>query len=208
MQANPAHAAPMVCTVLPTYNEGDNIEPLIRGVLAHALTPHMVLVVDDDSPDGTWQVVERLMGELNRGGEVRVALLRRRHERADLRHQRGIDTAIHTFGAGIVTWMDCDLSMPPASVPDLVRAIVEDGADLVAGSRWVPGGADIAHGLMARSLSWIINRFAMLLLGAQVHDYTSGFISGRAAVFERIRLRGDYGEYCIDPLVRAAPALR
>ncbi len=207
MQANPAHAAPMVCTVLPTYNEGDNIEPLIRGVLAHALTPHMVLVVDDDSPDGTWQVVERLMGELNRGGEVRVALLRRRHERGlTSAIQRGIDTAIHTFGAGIVTWMDCDLSMPPASVPDLVRAIVEDGADLVAGSRWVPGGADIAHGLMARSLSWIINRFAMLLLGAQVHDYTSGFISGRAAVFERIRLRGDYGEYCIDLLVRARRA--
>ena len=87
-----------------------------------------------------------------------------------------------------------------------MRAIVEDGADLVAGSRWVPGGADIAHGLMARSLSWIINRFAMLLLGAQVHDYTSGFISGRAAVFERIRLRGDYGEYCIDLLVRARRA--
>ncbi len=100
----------MVCTVLPTYNEGDNIEPLIRGVLAHALTPHMVLVVDDDSPDGTWQVVERLMGELNRGGEVRVALLRRRHESGlTSAIQRGIDTAIHTFGAGIVTWMDCDL---------------------------------------------------------------------------------------------------
>lgn len=203
-QPSPAATGLLVCTVLPTYNERDNIEPLIRGVLEHAFTPHMVLVVDDNSPDGTWRVVERLMDELNRAGDVRVALVRRIHERGlTSAIQRGIDTAMHTFGAGIVTWMDCDLSMPPASVPDLVRAIVEEGADLAVGSRWIPGGADVAHGAMARSLSWVINRFAMLLLGAQVHDYTSGFIAGRAAVFDRVRLRGDYGEYCIDLLARA-----
>ena len=197
-------AAPLVCTVLPTYNERDNIEPLIRGVLQHAVTQHMVLVVDDNSPDGTWQVVEQLMDELNTGNMLRVALVRRRQERGlTSAIQRGIATAIYTFGAGIVTWMDCDLSMPPASVPDLVRAIIEGGADLAIGSRWIPGGADVAHGPMARSLSWIINRFAMLLLGAHVHDYTSGFIAGRAVVFERIRLAGDYGEYCIDLLARA-----
>lgn len=200
-------APPLVCTVLPTYNERDNIEPLIRGVLEHTITPHMVLVVDDNSPDGTWQVVERLMAELNTGETVRVALVRRRQERGlTSAIQRGIDTAIHTFGAGIVTWMDCDLSMPPASVPDLVRAIVEGGADLAIGSRWIPGGADVAHGTMARSLSWVINRFAMLLLGSHVHDYTSGFIAGRTVVFERIRLQGDYGEYCIDLLARAPRA--
>lgn len=200
----PIQAAPLVCTVLPTYNERDNIEPLIRGVLEHAVTPHMVLVVDDNSPDGTWQVVERLMDELNTVDVLRLALVRRRHERGlTSAIQRGVDTAIYTFGAGIVTWMDCDLSMPPASVPGLVRAIVEGGADLAIGSRWIPGGADVAHGTMARSLSWIINRFAMILLGAHVHDYTSGFVAGRAVVFVHIRLAGDYGEYCIDLLARA-----
>ena len=59
---------PLVCTVLPTYNERDNIRPLIEGVLDSAVTPHIVLVVDDDSPDGTWQVVEAVAAERNRPG--------------------------------------------------------------------------------------------------------------------------------------------
>jgi dolichol-phosphate mannosyltransferase len=197
---------PLVCTVLPTYNERDNIGPLIEGILAHAITPHMVLVVDDNSPDGTWQVVQEVAARLNTGGRTRVVLLRRTDERGlTSAIQRGIDTAIHTLGAQIVTWMDCDLSMPPADVPKLVQAVTQ-GADVALGSRWIPGGADVAHGVMARSLSWAINRWAMLLLGDQVHDYTSGFIAARAEVLQRIRLRGDYGEYCIDLLGRALQA--
>ncbi len=193
---------PFVCTVLPTYNERENIEPLIRGVLASAITPHMALVVDDDSPDGTWAVVARLQAEFG----DQVALVRRTDE-AGLTSaiQRGIDEAFQTYGADIVTWMDCDLSMPPEDIPKLVQTIL-DGADVAVGSRWIPGGADIAHGPMARSLSWLINRYAIALLGDEVHDYTSGFIAGRRAVFEEIRLRGDYGEYCIDLLGRAVRA--
>lgn len=194
---------PLVCTVLPTYNERDNIGPLIEGVLAHAITPHVVLVVDDNSPDGTWQVVQEVASRFNRDEQRCVVLLRRTDERGlTSAIQRGIDTAIHTLDAQIVTWMDCDLSMPPADVPKLVQAVLA-GADVAAGSRWIPGGADIAHGFMARSLSWLINRWAMLLLGGQVHDYTSGFIAARAEVLQRIRLQGDYGEYCIDLLGRA-----
>ena len=68
---------PLVCTVLPTYNERDNIGPLIEGILASAVTPHMVLVVDDNSPDGTWQIVVELAERYNTGGHVRVALERR-----------------------------------------------------------------------------------------------------------------------------------
>ena len=102
--------------------------------------------------------------------------------------QRGIDEAIRTHGADIVTWMDCDLSMPPEDVPKLVSAIVDaDSAtavDMAVGSRWVPGGADVAHGLMARSLSRVINTYAMALLGNDVHDYTSGFIAARADVLQ------------------------
>jgi dolichol-phosphate mannosyltransferase len=195
---------PLVCTVLPTYNERDNIGPLIEGVLASAVTPQIVLVVDDNSPDGTAQVVEEIAARFNTEKLIRVALIRRTGEKGlTSAIQRGIDEAIHTYHAGIVTWMDCDLSMPPGDVPRLVGAILEGGADLAVGSRWITGGADVAHGAMARTLSWLINRFAMLLLGNQVHDYTSGFIAGRAAVFEQIRLRGDYGEYCIDLLGRA-----
>lgn len=194
---------PLVCTVLPTYNERDNIGPLVEGVLASAATPHLVLVVDDNSPDGTWQRVETLMARHNTPDITRVALLRRMDEKGlTSAIQRGIDTAIFTFGAEVVTWMDCDLSMPPEDVPRLVRAVV-DGADIAVGSRWVAGGADVAHGRMARTLSWIINSTASLLISPQVRDYTSGFIAARAPLLRAIRLRGDYGEYCIDLLGRA-----
>ena len=196
--------------MLPTYNERGNIAPLIRGVLASAMTPHMVLVVDDDSPDGTWQVVEQVAAEMNEPGAQgvpRVVLHRRIGEKGlTSAIQRGIDLAIYTFGAQIVTWMDCDLSMPPDDVPKLVRAVTAGGADVAVGSRWVAGGADAAHDWAARALSRTINGFAATLLGGQVHDYTSGFIAARAGVLQRIRLQGDYGEYCIDLLGRAIKA--
>jgi len=234
-----AQASQLVCTVLPTYNERGNIGELIRRLLAANRPPYLVLVVDDNSPDGTWEVVEELVqkappdhpgsavpqtrlplppsaGDTSRtpwvapeGGERSreagsVVMYRRIGEKGlTSAIQRGIDEAINTYGAGIVTWMDCDLSMPPEDVPKLVQAIQERGADVAIGSRWIPGGADVAHGAMARTLSWIINHFAILLLGRQIHDYTSGFIAARAEVLSRIRLQGDYGEYCIDLLGRA-----
>lgn len=199
-------AATLVCTVLPTYNERENIGPLITGVLANAITPHLVLVVDDNSPDGTSAVVTETIAHLKPNPERRVVLIRRVGEKGlTSAIQRGIDEAIHTHHATIVTWMDCDLSMPPTDVPKLVQAVL-DGADVAVGSRWIAGGADVAHGPMARTLSWIINHFAIVLLGNHVHDYTSGFIAARAEVLQPLRLQGDYGEYCIDLLVRAARA--
>lgn len=189
----------LVCTVLPTYNERENIGPLIQRLLGANPAPYKVLVVDDNSPDGTWQIVEAMAA-----AEPERVILVRRLDESGLTSaiQRGIDEAIDSYGAAVVTWMDCDLSMPPEDVPRLVEA-VRAGADLAVGSRWITGGADVAHGLMARTLSWIINRYAMVLLGSAVHDYTSGFVAGRAEVFRQIRLRGDYGEYCIDLLGRA-----
>ena len=196
-------ALPLVCTVLPTYNERDNIGPLIEGILAHAFTPHLVLVVDDNSPDGTWQVVEQIAAAHNTPATTRVALIRRVGEKGlTSAIQAGIDAAIEEHGAAIVTWMDCDLSMPPADVPRLVQTVL-DGADVAVGSRWIAGGADIAHGWMARTLSWLINAFGVWAIGPQVHDYTSGFIAARRRVLQAIRLDGDYGEYCIDLLGRA-----
>jgi dolichol-phosphate mannosyltransferase len=195
-----------VCTALPTYNERANIGLLIEGILAHAITPHLVLVVDDNSPDGTWQVVEEMAARHNTPQITRVLLLRRVGEKGlTSAIQAGIDAAINTHGATIVTWMDCDLSMPPTDVPRLVQAVL-NGADLAVGSRWIAGGADIAHGFMARTLSWIINYAATLLISRQVHDYTSGFLAARAPLLQELRLNGDYGEYCIDLLGRALRA--
>ena len=196
----------LVCTVLPTYNERGNIAALIDGLLESAITPHMVLVVDDNSPDGTGEAVEDAALRWNQDGVVRVVLHRRTSERGlTSAIQCGIDLAIHTFHAEIVTWMDCDLSMPPQDLPRLVRALLA-GADLAVGSRWIPGGSDVAHDWTARMLSRTINALAMLTISPRVHDYTSGFIAGRAHVFGSLRLRGDYGEYCIDLLGRALRA--
>ena len=187
-----------ITVVLPTYNERDNIIPLIERGLA-ALAGHEVemLVVDDDSPDGTWQAVADLAQR-----EPRVRLIRRMRE-------RGLTTAI---AAGIanargdwVAWMDCDLAMPPEDLPRLAKAL-EAGADVAAGSRYLPGARDVGHSWTALAFSRTINAAAALLLGQSLTDYTSGFIMARRQVFEQINLRGDYGEYCIDLLYRAARA--
>jgi dolichol-phosphate mannosyltransferase len=78
-----------------------------------------------------------------------------------------------------------------------------NGADVAVGSRYVPGGGDVAHSFTGRLFSRIINLWAGLVLAWAIKDYTSGFILARKEVFERIDLRGDYGEYCIDLLYRA-----
>ncbi|MBC1195000.1 glycosyltransferase [Microcystis aeruginosa BLCCF158] len=199
----------LVCTILPTYNERDNISQLIERLLASVPSPYLVLVVDDNSPDETWQIVEDLAQQYptppqDSQFQSGVILCRRINEKGlTSALQRGIDDAINLYGAKIITWMDCDLSMPPEDVPQLITAIRAKKADMAVGSRWIPGGDDVAHGLMARMLSWIINRMAIVMLGNQVHDYTSGFIAVRSQVLEKIRLKGDYGEYCIDLLTRA-----
>ncbi len=180
--------------ILPTYNERENIPILIDGILKHVRPPVTVLVVDDDSPDGTWQVVE----ELARSDD-RIRLLHRTTERG---LTSAIWAGIQAAGSETVSWMDCDLAMPPETIPGLL-AEIERGADIALGSRYVPGGSDPGHGWMARAFSVTINRFAALLLGGGVRDYTSGFVAARRQVFDRIRLAGDYGEYCIDLLARA-----
>jgi dolichol-phosphate mannosyltransferase len=187
-----------ITLVLPTYDERDNIIPLIeRGLAALAGYQAEVLVVDDDSPDGTWQVVARLAEQ-----DSRVRLIRRTEE-------RGLTSAIVTGIANArgawVGWMDCDLSMPPEDLPRLAGALA-NGADVAVGSRYAPGGRDVGHSWVGRAFSWTINRAAGLLLDRRIRDYTSGFILARRQVFDQIDLRGDYGEYCIDLLYRAARA--
>jgi dolichol-phosphate mannosyltransferase len=185
-----------VSVVLPTYNERDNIGPLIQALLSQVREPVEVWVVDDNSPDGTWQVVQALAEE-----DPRVHLLRRVGERG---LTSAIAAGIAASRGDVVVWMDCDFSMPPEAVPHLVAAL--EGADVAVGSRYVRGGRDVGHSWMARAFSRAINLFASLLLGWGVRDYTSGFIAARREVLERIPLRGDYGEYCIDLLYRAQRA--
>jgi glycosyltransferase involved in cell wall biosynthesis len=180
--------------ILPTYNERDNIGILIQRLFSAVQTPLCVLVVDDNSPDGTWRVVDEIAA-----CEPRVRLLRRTDERG---LTSAIWAGIRVADTDAVAWMDCDLAMPPEIIPELL-ACLATGADLAVGSRYVPGGSDPGHSPMARLFSITINSWARLLLGHGVHDYTSGFIVARRSVFEQVTLAGDYGEYCIDLLARS-----
>jgi dolichol-phosphate mannosyltransferase len=182
-----------VSVVLPTFNERGNIGELIAAIQRELSEPEIV-VVDDNSPDGTWQLVQTLTDQ-----NPRLRLVRRTAERGlTTAIQRGID---ESRGA-VVFWMDCDFSMPPATMPLLLKQI-EDGADVAIGSRYAPGGKDARGDWMPIAFSLVINFFARLLLGGPVRDYTTGFVAARKPVLDQLRLRGDYGEYCIDFLARA-----
>lgn len=172
---------PLALTViLPTYNERENVPVLIADILRTVREPVRVMVVDDNSPDGTWQVVERLAGE-----DERVRLLRRVDERG---LTSAIQAGIRAADTEAVSWMDVDLAMPAHVIPQLL-ARLEAGADIAVGSRYVRGGSDPGHSPMAQAFSRVINAFAALLLRAGVRDYTSGFIAARRTVFDRIELR-------------------
>jgi dolichol-phosphate mannosyltransferase len=182
-----------VSVVLPTYNEAGNMEPLLGGILA-ALGPEVeIIVVDDDSPDGTSRTVAAVASR-----QPQVRLITRRGE-------RGLTSAIARGVAEstrpVVMWMDCDLSMPPAVMPRLLAAL--PGHDMTLGSRYVAGGGDAGHGWLGRFLSRTICYGSRALLGGTVLDLTSGFMCVRRYVIEDVGLVGDYGEYCIR-LIRGA----
>jgi dolichol-phosphate mannosyltransferase len=184
---------PEVSVVLPTYNERDNIGPLVRAILASLDHPTQIIVVDDDSPDGTWQLVQEMAAH-----DQRIELLRRTDERG---LTSALNAGIARAKGRVIAWMDCDLSMPPEKLPELVEAL--DGCDLAVGSRYVKGGQDAGHSFAGRAFSWTMNFCTALMLGFATRDYTSGFIAAKREVFDQITLRGDYGEYCIDLLHRA-----
>lgn len=191
---------PQISIILPTYNEAGNIELLIDRTLV-ALGDYPggveVVVVDDDSPDGTWRLVVEKVAT-----DPRIRLIHRTMEKGlTSAISRGICEARGQW----VGWMDCDLSMPPEAWSRLADVLAQ-GAGMAVGSRYVPGGADVAHSFVGRTFSRIINLGAGLVLDGSIKDYTSGFILGRHEIFDKIDLRGDYGEYCIDLLYRVKKA--
>jgi dolichol-phosphate mannosyltransferase len=158
-----------VAVIVPTYNERENIEALVTQLLALPIGAH-VLVVDDNSPDGTGDIADRLAAESD--GHVRVI-----HRAGKL----GLGTAyIAGFkralleGAELICTMDADLSHSPRYIPSMVGK-VNEGYDLVIGSRYVRGGGVSGCTLPRILLSWGANAFARILLGLRAHDTTAGF---------------------------------
>ncbi len=194
-------SAELVSIILPTYNEAPNIVRLIQAILACANRPTEIVVVDDDSPDGTWRLAEEIGA-----ADPRVRVIRRIGRRGlTSAIQEGIDS---TTGQ-VVVWLDCDFSMPPTLIPTLVDKVMVDGYDAAVGSRFAPGGSakrDLGgseDSWLGVALSNLLNRALWFWLGSSFQDYTSGFIAVRRQVLDEIRLRGDYGEYFIDLIYRA-----
>jgi len=141
-----------------------------------------VLVIDDNSPDGTGEIADRLAAEL----DFVSVLHRERKEGLGPAYLAGFKRAL-ADGADYVLEMDCDFSHDPADVPRLLAAC-EDGADLALGSRYVPGGGTENWGRGRRLVSEGGSLYARVLLGVHIHDLTGGFKCYRRAVLERIDL--------------------
>src|SRR4051812_22155224 len=166
--------------VLPTYEEAGNIEQIVRRALEHMPEGSRVLVVDDNSPDGTGEIADRLAAELpvevlHRAGKEGLASA----YIAGFRHVLG-------RGAGLVLQMDSDFSHDPADLRRLIEA--SERADLALGSRYVAGGGVRDWSLVRQAISRGGSAYARTVLGIEVKDLTGGFKCFHREVLEAIDL--------------------
>lgn len=168
-----------VWLVLPTFNEAENLEAIVRAALDQLPDTATLLVVDDCSPDGSGEIADRLADS-----EPRVSVLHRSGKQGlGPAYVAGFREAL-AGGAGLVAQMDADFSHDPSDLPRLISAT--EGADLVLGSRYVDGGAVAEWGPARRLISRGGSAYARRLLGVEIRDLTGGFKVYRRAVLEAI----------------------
>ena len=175
---------PRAVVCLPTYDERDNLEPMVRA-LGEVLdtSRDRVLVIDDSSPDGTGELADRLAEEL-----AWVDVLHRAEKQGlGPAYVAGFGRAL-ADGAELVLELDCDFSHDPADVPRLIAAAEAGEGDLVLGSRYVEGGGTGNWGLGRRLVSKGGSAYARLVLGVRVRDLTGGFKCFRREVLENVDL--------------------
>ncbi|MBM3667807.1 MAG: polyprenol monophosphomannose synthase [Actinobacteria bacterium] len=177
----PPPSAPSVWVILPTYNEADNLERLVAGIRERLPESRRVLIVDDGSPDGTGEIADRLAAEHDDVASLHRAV----KEGLGPAYIAGFREAL-AGGAELVVQMDADLSHDPAYLPQLLRAA--EKADLVIGSRYVPGGGVTDWGPVRRFISRGGSAYARTALGVEIRDLTGGFKCIRREVLEAIEL--------------------
>lgn len=167
--------------IIPTYNEKGNIEVLLENIFSLNLPDFFVLVVDDNSPDGTGRLVENLKSRF-----ANLDILHRK-EKGGLgpAYVAGFKAAL-AAGADYIFEMDADLSHDPAYLPEFLKVVAS--ADLVLGSRYIRGGGVKNWNFFRRLISRGGNIYARLILGLPYHDLTGGFKCYRRRVLEAIRL--------------------
>lgn len=175
---------PAVVVTVPTFNESGNIGLLMDGLLALGPGFH-VLVVDDDSPDGTWRIVaERALQD------PRVHLLHRCADKGRGRSGRDGFVRALALGAPVVIEMDADLSHQPKYIPDMIRRLNggPTPVGLVLGSRATRGGRDADRGVARRAITKLANLYIRVVLGVPVRDCNSGFRAWKRETLEAIRV--------------------
>ena len=191
------HKINLISIILPTYNEAENIVPLIKEIDRVIKAKKEIIVVDDNSPDGTSKIVTNFIKK----NKTKKIKLKTRLSNRGLTNS--IKEGIKLSKGDVVVWMDCDFSMPPFVINQLLEKIYE-GYDISVGSRFVKGGQfkktekGKKDSVLAIILSRMMNYVIQFILGNNFKDYTSGFIAARKKVFKKVHLRGDYGEYFID----------
>ena len=172
-----------VTVVVPTYNEADNVTPMAQALWGLEVDGLDVLIVDDESPDGTGDIADRIALD----NPERLHVLHRTGPRGlGVAYLDGFRWALDR-GADIVVQMDCDFSHSPSDVPRLLKCIPE--YDVVVGSRYVEGGkTDENWGVGRVLLSWWANNYARIILGSSLQDVTAGFKAWSRKVLETIDL--------------------
>lgn len=170
-----------VWVVLPTYEEATSIERLVAAARAKLPASAQILIVDDNSPDGTGEIAARLAAE---DGAIHF-LHRPVKEGLGPAYIAGFREAL-AGGAGLIVEMDADFSHDPAYLPRLLKVV--EHADLAIGSRYVPGGGVSDWGALRRAISRGGSTYARFILGVGVHDLTGGFKCFRREVLEAIDL--------------------
>jgi dolichol-phosphate mannosyltransferase len=198
---NPDKKVNSVSVIMPTLNEAGNITSLVQATVQAirqaGIEDIEILVVDDDSPDRTWETAGQLVCP-----PAQIKVIRRMDNHGlTVSLLDGIQAATHD----VVVWMDCDFSHPPERIPQMLF-MLDQGFDVVVNSRYVVGGGEDRSGewgAMQMFLSLSLNWFTRFFLDATFADYTSGFVAVRKTVMQEIPLRGDYGEYFVDFIFRA-----
>jgi dolichol-phosphate mannosyltransferase len=174
--------------ILPTYNEAENIGPMVRAAREQLRDGDTILIVDDNSPDGTGAIADDLGREI-----AGVQVLHRPGKQGLGRaYLAGFAHALAS-GADYVLEMDCDFSHDPHDIPRLIQT-AEQGADLVLGSRYVPGGSVTDWGLLRKLVSRGGSWYARVVLGVKVRDLTGGFKCFRRSVLEALDLNAVHAD--------------
>ncbi|MEO0255483.1 MAG: polyprenol monophosphomannose synthase [candidate division WOR-3 bacterium] len=179
-----------ILIIIPTYNEKDNIKELIDKIFSLGIELD-ILVVDDNSPDGTWEIVENIRKENKRVNLI----LRKKKEGLGVAYRDGFKWAIEK-NYDIIIHLDADFSHDPEEIPNFIKKI-EDGYDVVVGSRYLNGVTVVNWPLKRLLLSYFANLYARILSGVKVKDLTSGYKAFRRDVLENIPWKevssGGYG---------------